>query len=181
MSFTVVRPAPSEVRLTSQAVAAATGSLFCLNGTMIDDVITRARSAERRRSRLLLHRSPDELLHEMIIALPRDSCDIPHKNFRSGKSFHVLRGRMTVMVFSDDGTTLTPLYAEAGGGGAASLVRLNDSYFHTIIPMSDYVVFVETNMGPFTGNEFAPWSPTDMTTGEGLRFAETLRAVAAAQ
>jgi cupin fold WbuC family metalloprotein len=181
MSFTVVRPPPNEIRLTSQAVAAATAPLLHVDDTMIDDVITRARSAERRRSRLLLHRSPDELLHEMIIALPRDSCDIPHKNFRSGKSFHVLRGGMTVMVFSDDGTTVTPLFAEAAGRRMPSLVRLNDPYFHTIIPMSDYVVFVETNMGPFTGNEFAPWSPTDMTTGDGLRFAETLRAVAAAR
>ena len=181
MSLTVVRPAANEIRVTNQAVAAASGPLFCLNDAMIDDVIARAKSAERRRSRLLLHRSPDELLHEMIIALPRESCDIPHKNFRSGKSFHVLRGRMTVMVFSEDGATVTPLYAEAGDRGAPSLVRLNHSYFHTIIPMSDYVAFIETNMGPFTGNEIAPWSPTDMTGGEGLRFAETLRAIAAAQ
>jgi len=172
---------PTEFRELAAPVEAVTSATALLDEQMIDRVVDRARRAPGGRARILLHRSIDESLHEMLIALPRTSCDVPHKNFKSGKSFHIVRGRMVVMMFSEDGARVTPCLIEHGSRTKPCMIRLNTPCFHTIIPLDEHAVFVETVMGPFTGNEFAAWSPTDMTTGPGLAFAEKLRQMAAEQ
>jgi cupin fold WbuC family metalloprotein len=178
VTLIVNSPAKVELRELSSAVEAATSPIVLLDRALIERVIARAKVAPRRRDRVLLHRSAEESLHEMLIALPRESCDIPHMNFRSGKSFHVVHGSMVVMVFSDDGSSVTPYRADTDSCTAAKMVRLNDPYYHTIISLTDYVVFVETNMGPFTGNKFAPWAPLDMDSEAGRQFVEGLREIA---
>jgi hypothetical protein len=52
-----------------------------------DDIVAlvnAARLAPSGRARLLLHDGKDDKLHEMVIALPSDSCDHPHINFNRG-------------------------------------------------------------------------------------------------
>jgi cupin fold WbuC family metalloprotein len=126
----------------------------------ISALIETAREAPDGRARLILHPSRDDGLHEMIIALPPHSCDHPHINFNSGKSFLALSGQMAVMVFSDDGSEFRPFVLSAvSGGGHARMLRLRRSNWHTIIPLSADAVFLETIVGPFQGNRFAPWFP----------------------
>ena len=159
-------------------VFAARGAEALVGDQAVADLVAAASESPNRRARLLLHRSPDDSLHEMVIALPATSCDRPHINFRSGKSFHVVRGAMAVILFSDDGRERYAVRLDAARGGAPFMIRLNVPRWHTIVPFTDPVVFVETIAGPFTGNRFADWAPTDMDSAEGRSFAETLRTLA---
>jgi cupin fold WbuC family metalloprotein len=128
--------------------------------TDIAALIAAARTAPDRRARILLHGDRDDSLHEMVITLPPDSCDHPHINFKSGKSFLALSGRFAVMRFSDDGRTIEPfvLSAEPRWPGTR-MVRLRAPAWHTIIPLEGDTVFLETIIGPFEGNRFADWFP----------------------
>jgi hypothetical protein len=40
------------------------------------------------------------------------------------------------------------------------MIRLNQPYWHTIIPLTEHLAFIESIIGPFTGNQFAPWAPS---------------------
>ena len=165
------------VEEVSPAVAVTTSPLVVVTGDLIDRTVERARIAPQQRARVLLHPGQDDSLHEMLIALPQASCDVPHINFKSGKSFHVVRGDMAVMTFSSDGELVIPTLLGATLPSSGRMVRLNQPFWHTIIPLSDYVVFVETIIGPFTGNRFAPWAPSaDETAWEA--FADSVRLIA---
>lgn len=164
----------------SEAVEVATSPLVVVDDALIDRTIARARRAPRGRARVLLHPSSDDLFHEMVIALPRESCDVPHINFKSGKSFHVLRGEMAVMVFADDGSEVLPIRLGEASASPNRMVRLNEPRWHTIIPLSDRVVFVEAILGPFTGNRFAPWCPNPDEGARWTAFVDSLRGIAAA-
>jgi cupin fold WbuC family metalloprotein len=142
-------------------------------------LIAAGRAAPNGRARLILHTGHQDSLHEMIIALPPDSCDHPHINFKSGKSFLALSGQFAVMRFSDDGGTIEPfiLSAEPRWLGARML-RLRQPAWHTIIPLAGNTVFLETIIGPFEGNKFAQWFPDHDQLHERKRWAERLRALA---
>ncbi len=125
----------------------------------IGSLIEAARTQPSGRARLLLHPDREDSLHEMIIALPAKSCDHPHINTKSGKSFTAVSGQFAVMHFSDDGARSTPVILSAGTLPGATVTRLRKPAWHTIIPLAGDTVFIETIIGPFTGNRFAEWFP----------------------
>lgn len=162
-------------RQLEAAVEVAADPFVVVDNKLIQRTIERARLAPRRRARVLLHPDSSDSLHEMLIALPEESCDVPHSNFKSGKSFHVVHGAMAVMLFSDSGALTAVCRLEAGAADAGRMVRLNRPYWHTIIPLSDYVVFIETIIGPFEGNRFAEWAPKCTDVESMAAFAAELR------
>jgi cupin fold WbuC family metalloprotein len=162
-----------------EAVYLPISDITVLTNPDIDKLIELAKNSSTGRARYLLHHDQDDSLHEMIIALPRESCDIPHVNFKSGKSFQILRGSMAVMLFSDDGETITPIRLEVGQPAETNcMVRLSKPVWHTIIPLTDYVVFMETISGPFAGNQFAPWAPDKNMSEEYATFKSCLYNIA---
>jgi cupin fold WbuC family metalloprotein len=114
----------------------------------------------------------------MVIALPPSSCDHPHINFKSGKSFLALSGRFALMRFSEDGEPLRPIVLSAGPWPGARMVRLRRPTWHTIVPLEGDTVFLETIAGPFTGNRFAPWFPDASEASRREQAAERLRLAA---
>lgn len=169
----------------SPSVYEPDGDPVVVADTQIEALVAAARQAPDGRARLLLHPQRSDPLHEMIIVLPPDSCDHPHINFRSGKSFLALSGQFAVMCFSDDGREVRPVVLSADGRQrGARMLRLQRPTWHTIIPISGDTVFLETNMGPFTGNRFAEWFPgkDDPAALQAVRqqLRERARAAAAA-
>jgi cupin fold WbuC family metalloprotein len=145
----------------------------------IAELIAAARQAPMGRARLLLHPDREDTLHEMVIALPPDSCDHPHINSKSGKSFLALSGQFAVMVFSEDGADIRPIILSADSRWpGARLARLRRPAWHTIIPLAGDTVFLETIIGPFTGNQFAPWFPDIDRADERNVCSEKLRRLA---
>lgn len=170
-------PLTSEFTELNEAVEMAASPLVFVDDALIGRTIDRARLAPHRRARVLLHPGKEDGLHEMLIALPRESCDVPHINFKSGKSFHVVQGEMALMLFTARGREVSPCKMGVTSPNSRRMVRLNRPFWHTIIPLSDYVVFLETIIGPFAGNRFADWAPT-IGTAEWERFVCSLRGIA---
>lgn len=144
----------------------------------IGRVIVAAKAAPNGRARLILHPTREDALHEMVIALPSTSCDHPHINFKSGKSFLALSGRFAVMLGSDDGSVIRPIVLSAGPWPGARMARLRAPAWHTIIPLEGDTVFLETIIGPFEGNRWAPWFPGEEDGQGRRRFTERFRAIA---
>ena len=143
-------------------------------------VIEAARAAPNGRARLILHPTREDNLHEMVIALPPTSCDHPHINFKSGKSFLALSGRFAVMHCSNDGEQIRPIVLSAGPWPGARMTRLRGAAWHTIIPLDGDTVFLESIIGPFEGNRWAPWFPDEQHPDDRHRFADRLREIARA-
>ena len=114
----------------------------------------------------------------MVIALPPTSCDHPHINYKSGKSFLALSGQFAVMRCSDDGETIEAIVLSDGNWPGARMTRLRAAAWHTIIPLQGDTVFLESIIGPFEGNRFAEWFPEDAASPEREAMADRFRAIA---
>jgi glucose-6-phosphate isomerase len=123
-----------------------------------------------------MHRSTEEPVQEMIIALRRDALFGPHRHHNKTESFHVIEGRLTVLLFSEIGDLDQTIDLGAPFEGASFCYRLSAPIYHSVIPQSDLVVFSETTLGPFrkADTDLAPWAPE---YGEELRtfFGAKLR------
>ena len=168
---------------TTPAVFESDADPVVVSPTDIKNLVEAASLAPQGRARLILHPTRGDSLHEMVIALPQDSCDHPHINFKSGKSFLALSGQFALICFSDDGSEIRPvvLSAESCWPGAR-MARLRKPAWHTIIPLAGDTVFLETIIGPFEGNRFAAWFPDANRQQEREAWIEQLRksAIAAA-
>ncbi|UCD55355.1 MAG: WbuC family cupin fold metalloprotein [Candidatus Omnitrophota bacterium] len=125
----------------------------------------RARAAEnpRKRVRLCGHRNIEDLIHEMLIIHAKGIYVRPHKHLKKIESFHTIEGNLKVVVFDESGGILEVIRMGDYLSGEIFYYRLSESYFHTVIPLSDFVVFHEITEGPFQRKDtvFAPWAPAD--------------------
>jgi len=98
----------------------------------------------------------------MIICLMRDTEISVHCHYNKSESFHLIHGRLCVVLFKDaTSTVLEKIYLEAVTPNC--FYRLDTSIYHLVIPLSEYVIMHETTPGPFLPNEtkIADWSLTE--------------------
>ena len=124
---------------------------------------SRATAHPDRKARLCAHRSVEDALHEMIIVHASGAYIRPHRHRRKTESFHVVEGELLVVIFEEDGQVRRSIEMAPPGSGKAFYYRLNESLFHTALPISDWIVFHEVTNGPFdrTETEFADWAPIE--------------------
>lgn len=130
----------------------------------LEELKRAAAGSPLKRARLCLHHSHDDKVQEMVIAFCRGSYNRPHRHQNKTESFHVIEGELLVVFFDDLGHVTRQLKLAAHGKAAGSfLYRLSSELWHTVIPLSDFVVIHETTTGPFIQgeSEIAAWSPAE--------------------
>jgi len=144
-----------EVLYTTEPITSVSRSDIALLKSM-------AMKNTRKRIRLCAHPDTDDPLHEMIIVHARGAYIRPHKHPGKSESFHIIEGRLKVVIFEEDGG-IRDVLRMGKSGDQILYYRLSESLFHTVIPLSRTAVFHETTNGPFRrGNAvFAPWSPAE--------------------
>ncbi|MBN1765557.1 MAG: WbuC family cupin fold metalloprotein [Sedimentisphaerales bacterium] len=116
-----------------------------------------------RRARLCLHRNLHDKVHEMVIALQKDSYCRPHRHLEKSESFHIIEGSMLVILFDDQGLITKKIKMAPLPENATFFYRLNCSLWHMVLPLTEFVIFHETTTGPFIPDQQyrAPWSPDE--------------------
>ena len=142
----------------------------------IDFLKQKVRENVRKRARLCAHRSVEDSVHEMFVALTKESYVRPHKHLQKSESFHIIQGAMELVLFDDEGriTEAIPLADSASGGRFYH--RMSEPTFHTVRILSDFLLFHETTNGPFQKSDtlFAPWAPEERDPSAVRRFMESL-------
>ena len=147
--------------------------VVCLDQETVEEIKKMARETGED-VRLSLHRGPDDPFHEMIIFQHRDKYYRPKKHVTKAKSFHMIEGRMAVVVFSDDGIIVDACVLD---GKSRLIYRVAANLYHTDIPLTDYVVHHESTLGPFLGDAdrvFAPFSPDGTDRNAYLRYRDKI-------
>jgi cupin fold WbuC family metalloprotein len=163
------------------AVFRNVGPIIEVDDATIDMLIEASGMEPKRRARLNLHNSDDDLLHEMIIAFRKDSLNMPHRHVGKSESMHVMRGSVDVVIFDDEGTETRRIRLECphdlNPPTVPRVLRMAAPLWHTVIPLKDIVVVHETTNGPFIPGknmEIPPWAPQESELAawvEGLRAA----------
>jgi len=142
----------------------------------IEFLKTKAAGNKRKRVRICAHPDVDDSLHEMLIAHTKGAYVRPHKHQNKSESFHIIEGKLAVIIFNEDGSIAEVIKMTEPQSNGFFYYRLSASYFHTVIPLSDFVVFHETTNGPFKREDtlFPAWAPPEEDSEASKRFLQNI-------
>ena len=151
-------------RICRLDLAGRSPAFFCLttplavDGTTLEMLLAYARDSGTD-VRLCLHQSPQDHFHSMLIVQHKASYHWPHRHIDKGETWHMVAGELGAFVFDDVGGIIDARRLSPAG---QFLYRIGDGQFHTVVPLTDLVVYHESKPGPFRGSDdsiFAPWAP----------------------
>jgi cupin fold WbuC family metalloprotein len=101
----------------------------------------------------------------------------PHRHLDPLKdeTFMIVRGRLGVIVFADDGTVTGTILLDAMGDNLG--VDLPSGCFHTAVSLAEGTIFFETKAGPYlplTPEELPSWAP-DGSSPEAAAYLVSLQ------
>ena len=160
------------LRKINNEVFVADESIVRLGAGQMSFLRQQALSSNRKRARICTHRSNDDALHEMLIAISATSYIHPHKHASKVESFHIIEGLVDVVVFDDAGGIVDVVELGDVSTGKNFYYRLSDSLFHTLLIHSDFLIVHEVTNGPFVANEtvLAPFAPPESRYDEALAY-----------
>jgi len=151
------------LRKINNEVFIAEDSIVRLGGEEIAFLKQQAQISPRKRARICAHKSNDDALHEMVIAISADSYIHPHRHIGKAESFHIIDGEVDVAVFDNNGMLSDVIQLGPPGSGRSFYYRLSHSAFHTLLIRSDFLVVHEVTNGPFDRDQtvLAPFAPNE--------------------
>ncbi len=165
-----MRIIPECFQRRTQEIYATQGSVVQISRSEIDFLQDVAVNSSSGKARALLHGSPEKDLHEMLIVHSFGQYIQPHINLDSAKSFVVMDGAMNVVLFNNEGEICNYVRLELSTGDSDFLLRLNDPVFHTVVPISATVTFLETVKGPHVQTHYAPFAPSPSNKSESEKY-----------
>jgi len=127
--------------------------------SMISELKEASRNSGGKNVRLCLHERPESTFHNMIILEHRGKYYRPHKHRRKHEIFHIIEGSMAIFLFGKDGSLAEIVRL---GRNADLVLRISKGTYHCIMPLSDIVVYHESNPGPYLAKDnsiFPAWAP----------------------
>lgn len=151
------------LRKVNDEVFVSDAPIVRIGGEQITFLKRQASSNIRRRARICAHRSNEDTLHEMLIAISADSYIHPHKHTTKVESFHIIEGIVDVVVFNDTGDIVDVIELGDIASGRSFFYRLSDSFFHTLLIHGEVLVVHEVTNGPFRRDDtvLAPFAPSE--------------------
>ena len=134
----------------------------------IDETSRMAASSPRKRQNRNFHVSYGDPINRMLNAVEPEAYFPPHKHENPPKRevFLILKGRVLMIEFDDDGriTDHVVLDTREGSFGA----EVGPGAWHSIVPLEKGSVLYEIKDGPYskeTDKIFAPWAPAEGAAG----------------
>lgn len=171
MLGSVSAPDRSFVTVTPE-VLYSNGAFLAVSRSDVNVLKSAALASPRRRARLCFHASPEDAQQEMLIVMHRDSYVCPHRHFTKVETLGIIEGTCEALLFDASGHLVDRLSMSPPSHGGAFFYRMPPGQFHSLLFCSEWVVFVETTIGPFTpdGSESAPWAPPESDPKAGAAF-----------
>ena len=139
-----------------------------IDAALLDAVSAEAQASPRRRKNRNFHGADDDAAHRLLNAIEPGSYVAPHRHLDAQKdeTMVVLRGRMGLVLFDDQGGVA--LTAVLGADGDALGVDIAHGTWHSVLALESGTVFLEAKAGPYlplTPEEHAAWAPAEGEAG----------------
>ena len=122
-----------------------------IDKSLLDQVSAQAKASPRLRMNFNFHRSLDEKCHRMLNAVEPGTVVPIHRHPTKDESFVILRGKVRVTTYNDDGTVIESvvLCQEEGRYG----VDIKKGVWHNLESLAPDSVIFECKEGPFVPHE----------------------------
>lgn len=129
----------------------------------LDNLSSAAKASDRQRKIFNYHLSFDDPINRMLNAVEPGSYVQPHKHENPDKReiFLLLKGKMVVVFFDDNGTITQYILLDNEENFG---VEIPPSVWHTIVALEPGTVVYEIKDGPYSpanDKNFAPWAPKE--------------------
>ena len=115
---------------------------------LLDEVAERAKSSPRLRMNYNFHRSLDEKCHRFLNAVePGTVVDI-HRHLTKDETFVLLRGRVRVNTYKDDGSIMDSVELNPDDGRYG--MNIPKGVWHNLESLETNSVFFECKEGPYS-------------------------------
>lgn len=133
-------------------------------------------ATKEQRTRLCVHESPEDLVHEMFIVHTLDTYVRPHRHQTKSESFFVLQGAATLVLFDDSGVISRVVELGDIQSDKTFYFKLPALVWHALIIRSDVITFKEVTQGPFDTSdcEFPDWAPAGRRVDEVTKYVNEL-------
>lgn len=164
------------LRKVNEEVFIADEAIVRLGEKEIAFLKEQARTNARKRARICAHKTNDDALHEMLIAISGSSYIHPHRHVGKSESFHIVEGEVDVVVFGENGTVLDVIELGDVRSGRKFYYRLTESVFHTLLIHTEFLVVHEVTNGPFDRDRtvLAPFAPPESDVDEARDYMSRL-------
>lgn len=164
------------IRQIAPEVYQSDGAFLAADGATIAMLKAGAAASPRRRCRLCFHAGPDAPQQEMLIVMHASSYVRPHRHFGKVETLTVVEGEAYALLFDPDGVVTGTLRMAPAATGAAFFYRMPPEQFHTLVFRSEWLVFLETTIGPFdlARTEQAAWAPAEDDPDAGRAWLAAL-------
>ena len=144
----------------NEEVFLATDPIVRFDCRAVEFIKEKAFSNKRGRARICAHKSNDDSLHEMLIAIRSDSYIRPHRHHDKVESFHLIEGRADIVILNAEGGVIDVIKLGADNN---FYYRLDAPHYHTLLIHSPILVIHEITNGPFTSaaSDFAAFAPAE--------------------
>lgn len=122
-----------------------------IDDKILDDLSAQAKASLRLRMNLNFHASLEDKCHRFLNAV-EPGADIPiHRHPTKDESFFVLRGRIKVITYNDDGSVIESVVLNPSEGRYG--VNVEKNVWHTVEALAPNSVIFECKEGPFVPHE----------------------------
>lgn len=130
----------------------------------LDRLCSQAKQSPRLRKNYNFHASDGDACHRLLNAMEPGSYIQPHRHLDVNKdeTLAVIRGKMGLVIFDDDGAIKETVILEPMGSVIGA--NIPHGIFHTLVSLDGPSVFFESKGGPFTPltrDEKGPWAPQE--------------------
>jgi cupin fold WbuC family metalloprotein len=135
-----------------------------INDSFISETSAKAGSSERKRMNYNFHKEDAATLQRMLNAMEPDTYIQPHKHENPDKveAFFVLRGRILLIEFDDQGNITDHIILDPRQGNFGG--EIAPRTWHTLISLEEGSVAYEVKDGPYdpsVDKNFATWAPAE--------------------
>ena len=122
-----------------------------IEGSLLDEVTAQAKASPRLRMNYNFHQSLEEKCHRFLNAVEPGTVIAIHRHPTKDESFVMLRGKVRLTTFHDDGSVIESvvLCPEEGRYG----VNIPKGVWHTLDSLESGSVVFECTEGPFVPHE----------------------------
>lgn len=131
---------------------------------LLDELTDAAQASPRQRKNLNFHPADDFPAHRLLNAIEPGSYIRPHRHLdiHKDETMLVLRGRLGLLSFDDQGEIVQSTVLSANGECCG--VDIPHGCWHTVLALESGTLFLEAKSGPYaplTPEECAPWAPAE--------------------
>jgi len=135
-----------------------------IDNNLLDEIGAEAAASARKRKNFNFHKSPNDPMQRMINVLHPNSYVQPHKHESPDKreAFILLKGRLLVILFADDGTITSRCILSRDDEVYG--IEIPACTYHTIIALEQGTCVYELKDGPYAPEDdkhFAAWAPSE--------------------